>query len=152
MSCLSLLEGWISSSFQLGITQVFVSREASLGTEGPGPHCFCAPTHLCVSSRGTGELWKPLLPGLGIYLGGMCESLGAGTFSSLYLPSKPYDNVVHVGWGKGRERRLVFLHLSSHHPLSLSWMLIGQPDFCPSGSLFLPPQVYQMSNPHFLFF
>jgi hypothetical protein len=31
-------------------------------------------------------------------------------------------------------------------------MLIGQPDFCPSGSLFLPPQVYQMSNPHFLFF
>ena len=126
LSCLSLLEGWISSSFQLGITQVFVSREASLGTEGPGPHCFCAPTHLCVSSRGTGELWKLFLPGLGVYLGGMCESPGAGTFSTLYLPSKPYDNVVHVGWGKGRERRLVFLHPSTP-TLSLSVLDAARP-------------------------
>ena len=93
---LSVLEGWISSSFELGITQCLVGRGARLFTEGPGPCGSCAPTHLRVSSWGTGELWEPLLPGLGIHLDGTCGSLAAGTFSTLYLPSKWHDNMVHV--------------------------------------------------------
>ena len=104
---LFVLEGWIASSFKLGITQCLVGRGTSLLMEGPGPRVSCAPTHLCVSSWGTGELWEPQLPRLGVHLDGMCGSLAAGAFSTLYIPSKRDDNMVHVGQGKGNERQSV---------------------------------------------